>query len=79
MNSLLKTIGGTGGNACICTGPSGFQFATHQLQSFYGMSDGCTFVSGVLHYVYFCKDSWEVKYHLGCVRLSEIYSKIAAL
>ena len=47
--------------------------------SFYGISDGYTLLSGVLHCVYFYKDSWELEFHLGYVRLSEIYSKIATL
>lgn len=80
MNSLIQTMGVTGENICIYTGISGFQFGTCQTPtSFYGILDGCPFLSGVLHCVYFFKDSWEVKYHLGYVRLSEIHSKIATL
>lgn len=79
MNSLIQAIGFTRENACIYTGTYGFQFAAPPNSSFYGISDGYTLLSGVLHCVYFYKDSWELEYHLGCVRLSEIYSKIATL
>lgn len=57
--------------------PLDFGLLHAKLQSFCGMLDGYSFLSSVLHCVYFYKDPWEVKYHLGYVRLSEIASKVS--
>lgn len=79
MNLLIQAVGVTGENACINIGTYGFQFTICQTPGFYGISDGCTLLNGISHCVYFCKECWESKHHLGCVNLSEICSKIPTL
>lgn len=59
--------------------PQDFILLPAKFQSFYGMSDGYTFLSGVFHCIYSCKASWEVKYQFECDKSSQIDSNLATL